>query len=516
MNRKQKRKTLFAVLAKELKGIMVLSFLILFAGYANAQNTLVTNTLAKAKQLRNEKKFAEAVTVLGNFENKYPGNIWIEQLYAQTLFWMKDYHQADVIYKRAIGYHPGNLGLKFDYAIMLFAENKLNLAKVQLLAYTRSKKDNAGAEALLGKIFYFQSQFKNAEKYLRQAVQLNPRDKQTEKLYREIYRIVSPQLALSAEYKNDDQPLQTLGSALKFQWYVSDLLDFDVSGDAFKFTEIPNAGLISSAAIGNRFNFRKAGVKLRLAGSWFYANSDKTYDWGGMVQLDKRFNKSFKIALKAERTNYTYTIASVDNNLLMINQFSLNFSAGKTESWNGMAGARYQFFPDNNYVSAFYAWFLSKPLNFSGFKLAFGYAFNYMDSKEDRFVPKAGGVMPNSNNGNNQSTVVDGIYVPYYTPHNQYANSILVNFNFHVTPDATFYGHASVGVYSKTNAPGFSLSNNGTLGKTFAYQSYTPLDLGLSFHTDISRKTELNLSYSYLQTYFYSSHNINFGFRFYF
>ncbi len=173
MNCKHKRKTLFAISAKELKGIIILLFLISLVGYVNAQNTLLTNTLAKAKQLRNEKRFADAATVLGNFEKKYPGNIWIEQMYAQTLFWMKEYRQAEVIYKRAIGYHPDNLDLKYDFAVMLFAENKLDPAKEQLLTYTRSKQNNAGAEMLLGKIYYYQSQFKNAEGYLRRAVHLN-------------------------------------------------------------------------------------------------------------------------------------------------------------------------------------------------------------------------------------------------------------------------------------------------------------------------------------------------------
>jgi len=519
MNLKQKRNTLFAVRAKELKGIVVLFFLISLVGYTNAQNTLVTNTLSKAKQLRNEKNFAEAASVLGNFEKKYPGNLWIEQMYAQTLFWMKDYRQADVIYKRAIGFHPDNMALKYDYAVMLFAENKLDQAKEQLLTYTRSKQDNAGAETLLGKIFYYQSQFKDAEKSLGRAVQLNPNDKELKKLYREVYRIVSPQLTLTADYLKDDQPMQAIGSTLKFQWYLSDLLNVDVSGNAFNYTDIPNAGLISTAEIGNRFHFRKAGLELRLAGAWFYANSNKTYDWGGTVQINKKIGENFNFALEARRTNYTYTVASVSNNLLMINQLSLNFTAGKANSWNGKAGARYQFFPDNNYVSAFYAWFLSKPLNLSGFKLAFGYAFNYMDSKEDRFEPKLAGINASGNgrnNGNSGSNNIEGIYVPYFTPHNQYANSVLANFNFHVAPHAAFYGHASVGVYSKTYAPGFSLSNNGILEKTFAYQNYIPLDLGLSFQMDISRKTALSITYSYLQTYYYNSHNVNFGFRYYF
>ncbi len=518
MNSIQKRNTLFSVSGKEVKGLIMLFFLMSLAGYANAQNTLVTNTLTKAKQLRNEKKFAEATTVLENFEKKYPGNIWVEQMYAQTLFWMKDYRRADVIYKRAIGYHPDNLGLKYDYAVMLFANNKLDQAKEQLLIYTRSKKDNAGAEALLGKIYYYQSQFKNAEKHLGQSVHLNPNDKEIEKLYSEVYRIVSPQLALTADYLNDDQPMQSIGSTLKFQWFLSDLLNFDVSGNAFNYTGIPNAGLISTAEIGNRFHFREAGLELRLAGAWFYANNNKTYDWGGTVQLDKKLGEFFNLTLEARRTNYTYTIASVNNNLLMINQLSLGFTAGKAESWNGKAGARYQFFPDNNYVSAFYAWFLSKPLNLSGFKLAFGYAFNYMDSKEDRFEPKPTNInySGNRNGGNNQTKTIEGVYVPYYTPHNQYTNSVLVNFNFQVASHAAFYGHASVGLFSKTYAPGFSLSNNGTLEKTFAYQNYIPLDLGLSFQMDISRKAAISIAYTYLQTYYYNSHNVHFGFRFYF
>jgi hypothetical protein len=178
-----------------------------------------------------------------------------------------------------------------------------------------------------------------------------------------------------------------------------------------------------------------------------------------------------------------------------------------------MAGARYQFFPDENWVSAFYAWFLSKPLRFSGFNLAFGYAFNYMDSKEDRFEPKTGLQAGNGQNG--ISNTVEGVYVPYYTPHNQYANSVLVNFNYHFSSYTAVYGHASVGVYSKTYAPGYTLGG-GTYTKTFAYQNYTPLDLGLRFQTDISRKAALSLGYTFLQTYYYKSHAVNFVFRYYF
>ncbi len=476
-----------------------------------AQNSLVDQTVNTAKILRNEKKFDEAAQVLGNFEKKYPGNLWVEQLYAQTLFWMKEYRQAEKIYQRAIGFHPDDLPLKYNYAVMLYAENRLAEAEIQLQNYLRIKPDDAKVQAFLGKILYYQGDFHKAEKHLKEAIRIHPGNTRTEQLYREVYRIIQPQLTVNADFMSDDQPMQALGATLRFGWFVSNRLDFDLSGNAFNYSDIANPGLITRAEIGNRFHFPKAKMELRLAGAWFYANAIQTQDWGGSANLKKKFGQNFSIALDARRTNYSYTTASVNDNLLMMNQYSLDFTAGKSDGWNGMAGGRYQFFPDDNYVSAFYLWFLSKPLNLYGLKLSFGYAFNYMDSKEDRFEPKT----TKGNSNSNGTIQVDGIYVPYYTPHNQYANSVLVNFNYHFSPYAAVYGHASVGVYSQTNAPGYVLSDFQYI-KSFSYQSYTPLDLGLSFQTDISRKVALSLSYTYLQTYYYSSHNVHFTFRYYF
>jgi tetratricopeptide (TPR) repeat protein len=512
MFQNQLKKWRVAFMTRKGKKYMLIIVFALFVYPLFAQNTLVTTTLNKAKALRNEKKFAEAAAVLGNFEKKYPGNLWVEQLYAQTLFWMKKYPEAAVIYQRAIGFHPEHPELKYDYAVMLFAENKLKEAEKQLLDYTSQKQNNAAAEALLGKIMYYQSQFHRAEKHLRKAVQLSPGDTKTQKLYRQVFRIVSPQLALSARYIRDNQPLQTLGSGLRFHWYYSDVWDFDVSGQAANFSDIPGAGWITTTEIGNRFHFKKAGIILRVSGDWFYSRPANTHGWGGSLQFDKKFGRLFKLSAVAQRTNYTYTQASVSNNLLMINQYAVNFSFGKPDGWNGMAGVRYQFFPDHNWVSAYYAWFLSRPIRLSGFNLAFGYAFNFMNSVEDRFVPKSSPQPVR----NSQNQTIEGVYVPYFTPHNQYANAVLVNFNYRIATYATLYGHASVGVYSRTYAPGYSLSNNGVPQKSFAYQSYTPLDLGLSFQTDISRKASLGLSYSYLQTYYYNSHNARLFLRFYF
>ncbi len=505
----QKRNKLFRLFTKK-KIWFLLLFAVVLIVPVSAQNPLVNQTIKKAKMLRNEKKFGEAARLLGDFEKKYPGNLWIEQLYAQTLFWLKDYRTADLVYRRAIGYHPENPDLRYGYAEMLFAENKLDEAARQLQVYVGLKPDDAAGQAFLGKIFYYELQFKKAEKHLALAVGLNPSDKKTEILYREVFRIVRPQLLFTAGYMNDDQPMQSLGSGLKFQWFVSNALDFDVSGNAFRYFGIADPGMISEAEAGNRFHFRKAHLSVRLSGAWFYAESTRAQEWGGGVELEKQLGKLVRLNLEARRSHYTYTISSVENNLLMMNQYALDVSVGQSDNWNGQAGGRYQFFPDDNYVNAFYAWFLSRPVKLSGFRLAFGYAFNYMDSKEDRFEPKPG------NRFQGAAGNVEGVYVPYYTPHNQYANSLLANFSYRFSSYAALYGHASVGVYSQTYAPGYTLSNTGNYEKTFSYQSYTPLDLGLRFQADISRKAKFSMDYTFLQTYYYSSHNVRLAFSYYF
>ncbi len=509
LNLHQKRNKLFQLFTKRMTWLLLLFGVVLIAP-VSAQNPLVNQTIEKAKVLRNEKKFGEAARLLSDFEKKYPGNLWIEQLYAQTLFWLKDYRTADLVYRRAIGYHPANPDLRYGYAEMLFAENKLDEAVQQLQVYVDLKPQDAAGQAFLGKVFYYLQQFRKAEKHLALAVGQNPSDKETESLYREVYRIVSPQLSFAAVYMNDDQPLQSFGTQVKFQWFVSNALDLDVSGTGFRYFDISDPGIISKIEAGNRFHFAKAHLTFRLAGAWFYADALQTQDWGGSVELEKKLGKVVRVSLEAGRTNYTYTVASVENNLLMVNQYALHLAVGKSNGWNGEAGGRYQFFPDDNYVSAFYGWFLSRPVKLSGFRLAFGYAFNYMDSKEDRFEPKPG------NRFQGAAGNVEGVYVPYYTPHNQYANSLLANFNYRFSSYAALYGHASVGVYSQTYAPGYTLSNTGNYEKTFSYQSYTPLDLGLRFQADISRKAKFSLDYTFLQTYYYSSHNVRLAFSYYF
>lgn len=497
-----------------LKWIIAFFFFFLSAMISLAQNSLVTQTIAQSRQLLDEQKFREAAAILEAFENQYPGDIWIERLYAQTLFWMHDYEESTRIYERALAFHPNDMNLIYEYAIMLFDYGKYEKAKTLLLEYTRQVDEAADAELILGKIFYYQGQFRDAYPHLKKAAAFYPQDIGIGALYDEVSRIIRPQLLVGGLARFDQQPMQTYGPLLELNWYRSDLLNMGLKGSLLNYADVPVPNLITSLQLTNSMQFRRQGLSINMAAGGIYSNADNGLDWNGYVEVIKKFKRPLQIDVKAERTNYEYTISSIDS-LLMISKYGLKLAVGKEDGWNGEGGAQSQLFPDDNYVNSYYLWLLSKPLKFSTFHLSFGYAFSYMDAKEDRFEPTktAAQIIDDG------SETVDGIYNPYYTPVHQFNNSLLAHLKLQLGPESAFYGHASVGVFSSTDAPYYYLDyNNGNklvLKKGFSTEKYIPLDLGISFHSFLSKTIEIKVSYTYLSTYYFISHHINLGLRFY-
>lgn len=489
-------------------------FIFSLTGIVNAQNELVTKTLDKSRQLIDVKNFSEATEILGSFENQYPGNIYVERLYAQTLFWMHNFDLASTIYERAIDFHPHNMDVKYEYAIMLFDYKEYDKAKKLLLEYTTVNPGNGDAEFLLGKIYYYQRRFHDAVINLRNAIRLIPDYKDAKELYREVYHIIAPQLGLGGSFRIDEQPMNAIGPKLRFNWYRSDMIDIGISGDATKYFDVPASNVISSVKISNKFNFVESGINVKIAAGGIYSKLETNFDWLGEFQLVKKFRKSFQIELLAKRKNYDYTVSSITN-LLLISQYALNISIGNQNGWNGMIGMLSNFFPDDNYVNSNYLWLLSRPIKVSNFKFYFGYAFSYMNSKEDRF--ESADSLSQIISGS--SDKIEGIYNPYYTPINQLSNSLLTNITFTLGSHLALYGHASVGLYSTIDAPYLYLDNNEfnntVIVKGYSNQRYIPLDIGIKLKSELSNKLELNISYTYLSTYYFVTNNIDVGVKIY-
>ena len=495
----------------------ILAFIIFsFSVTIIAQNELVDNTLDKSRQLIDAKKFSEAADVLGSFEDQYPGNIYVERLYAQTLFWLHDFDLASTIYERAIGFHPNNMDVKYEYAIMLFDYKKYEYAKKLLIEYVSVNKYNGEAQLLLGKIYYYQRQFKEATIHLENAITLNPDDNMIKELYQQIYRIIAPQLSIGGRYRIDDQPMHAYGPSIKFNWYRSDILDLGISGNMLRYSDIPTSNLIASVQLSNSFNIASAGINLKMSVGGIYSKIGSDVDWIGGIHLVKKFNRPVQIDLMVERKNYDYTVSSVErDSILLVSRLALNISIGKKDNWNGLIGAQSNIFPDNNYVNSYYLWFLSRPVVVSNFKFYFGYSFNYMNSKEDRFEA----VDSLSQIISNYTDKIEGIYNPYYTPMNQMSNSLLVNIKYQIGSSTEIYGHTSIGLFSKIKAPYLYLDKNDfdetVIVTGYSNQRYVPLDLGVSLQSQLSKKVDLTISYSYVSTYYFLTNNFNVGIKLY-
>ena len=102
---------------------------------------------------------------------------------------------------------------------------------------------------------------------------------------------------------------------------------------------------------------------------------------------------------------------------------------------------------------------------------------------------------------------------------NQMSNSLLVNIKYQIGSSTEIYGHTSIGLFSKIKAPYLYLDKNDfdetVIVTGYSNQRYVPLDLGVSLQSQLSKKVDLTISYSYVSTYYFLTNNFNVGIKLY-
>ena len=461
-----------------LKSLIRLIFITVAIGFATnvmAQNNLLISTLDSAKNLRNAGKFNQAIKVMENFNAQYPDNIWVLELYAETLFWIKEFDKADNIYRRAIRIYPNNFDVKYEYALFLFNQERYDEAQELLLLYNNNQPDNAGVLSLLGITNYYLGNFKIAENYLKKSLKLNPNDKKTNEIYSEGSHIVNPWIKGTAEFTNDTQPMSLWQPTISGGWYNSHFLNLTFTTNYQNFSANSTISNMTGLNIQNSFIFPKAGFKANVSAGYIYTFINKNIDFTWGLNIDKKISKHIHIKMEGERSPYTYTIASINNPFLR-NRYSV-----------------------------------------SVFKINIGYAFNYSNANESRYVPEQS--LDEILTDYDSLNQITGIYDPYYTPHSQFSNSILANIFIAPTKNMNIKLHASVGVFARILNPYFYLDKtNGIIKieRDFYKESFTPLNLGINLNADLSNKIQLDASYQFLQTVYYNTNNFKLGLKIFF
>ncbi len=495
----------------------IFTLLILLAGFnLTAQVSPLISTLDSAKRLRNAGHFQEAVNVLEDYNRLNPDNIWVMQLLAETRYWMNDYEGADNVYRRAIRLYPDNFEVKYEYALFLFGRGAYSDARELLLLYVEKYPDVAGAESLLGIIDYYLGNFRESEQYLKNSLALNPGDQKTREIYTEVKHIVRPWVKASVDYSFDSQPMNLLKPVLSAGWYRSNFINLSLNVGFNHFTADTITSNMTGFGLKNSFLFPKAGFKADVSMGGIYTSIDGEMDvtWG--INLDKTFLKHIHLKAGATRSPYTYTVASINKPFLR-NTVNASVSYETTESWNADMGYIGDFFPDDNHVQTVYAWGLSPALKFSVFRLNVGYAFNYANSKESRYVSEK--PLDEILDNFKPDEQIKGIYDPYFTPEEQFSNSVLANIYIVPSKAIDIKLHASVGFYARAMNPYLYLDRaNGKtfINRDFYQESFTPMDIGVDFYGNLSDNLLLTFSYQYLQTFYFDSNNFNLALKIYF
>ena len=157
------------------KTILFLYLIVFISSFSIAQTK--TDTLEIAKELRNQKKFNKAISLLITYKKSHPNDLNTIWLLAETYFWIKDIKTADEQFSDAIKLFPENLYLQIDYAKMLFNigdfKKAVNFIDKFLLYYPLNE------EALMMKahIDYWQGNFDEANNTLQSILKNSPDNK---------------------------------------------------------------------------------------------------------------------------------------------------------------------------------------------------------------------------------------------------------------------------------------------------------------------------------------------------
>ena len=317
---------------------------------AFSQNDVLMATINSTKQLRDKGEFEQAAEMLGDYNSKHPGNVWIMQLYAETLYWLKDYKNAEIIYSYAIKMYPDNLDIKFEYASMLYDIGNYEKANELLINYTNGKPNVASAESLLGLISYYLGDFKTSALHLEKAIKLNPTDKRAIETLNSVNQIVRPWIKTGVHYSDDSQKISSITAVVEGGGYVSTFLQPGFHSDVqfFSFDSTNNYQL--NFLLSEGFILKNIGLTVKLTGGFNYASVTKNQNFLWGVSLSQKINNNLKIQAGAKRSPYTSTLASVYSPFLS-NKFDVSLTYDKQNSWMLKTGYLAETFSDTNTMS---------------------------------------------------------------------------------------------------------------------------------------------------------------------
>ncbi|MFC1522551.1 tetratricopeptide repeat protein [Elusimicrobiota bacterium] len=132
------------------------------------------NLLDKARGLRSQKKFPEAVSVYREALKRDPGHLAVKRELGQTLSWMGDYRGAHELFDQILAKHPEDQDTRLAKALVLSWQGSFDKAISLLLIVVKAVPDYADAHISLGRIHGWNKKYKLAEEHYKKALKHSP------------------------------------------------------------------------------------------------------------------------------------------------------------------------------------------------------------------------------------------------------------------------------------------------------------------------------------------------------
>jgi tetratricopeptide (TPR) repeat protein len=490
------------------------AFLILFFFTGiNSHSQSVSDTLNLAKQLRGEGKIQQSYSLLKKAYAHHPDELNVAWLTAQTAFWANRIGKSGKLYEKAVQSNPKNLYLQLDYAKMLVNTGNFKKAVPLLDNYLAYDSANAQALTALSRIFFWRCRYTEADRLVTKALKSDPKYPEASSLYKEIVLARAPYLKIGAGYGSDDQPMQTLSTVVEAGFYLHALsaLHFTFQAPVFiRDGKTANAFIFQA---GNISFISRANLTIGLDAGVVKFPDNNHYALTVNLDIDKIILRHLVLSVSAQRNPYFSTRSSIDS-VVIQNHLSGSIGWNNRNSWNGEMGVDAFTYPfDHNLTYSGYAWVFGPPMKFSVFRLQLGYGYNYSNSKKSRYGPEKS--LPDILSGYDANSKIEGVYNPYFTPNDQQVHSLLLAFTCHPLKWMDLSLNANAGFYATTQVPYLYLDKDATdstiLRTGFAPAGFNPITVRLQALMKLSDVVHLQVDYSFMSTYFYSSHYAGVG-----
>ncbi|HEY5492315.1 MAG TPA: tetratricopeptide repeat protein [Gemmatimonadaceae bacterium] len=479
----------------------------LAAPAAAAAQAPVTDTIAEARRLDDSRSFGAAEALLRSYLRNHPDNGDAASLLAHTLYWLRRPAEARVVYEAALLRHPEDITLRLDYGRMLMDTNDRDRARELLAPMSGSRESRGRAEALLGTLYYWGGDYTTAVRLFRDALRADSSQREARRQLAEILTLTAPWARIATALRHDDQTLDRIGGDVQAGWYATPLLALSarVRPMQFRLGDTVTRTL-TLAELGFSDFAPSARLETEMSAGMLQRSYGSSSDWVGRLVLGFRLPQQLTLRVRAEREPYLYTLASLSTPV-MTQTLATTLDLNGPRGWLGQAAAQSERYPDANSVTTGYAWLLAPLLYGPSGELQVGYSVSAQNASQSRFE-LAQTSQPFAPGDPRYSTL--GVYAPYYTPSNLFAQSVLAAFALRSSSGTEFRASGAFGVRATDDAPGFQVVSvasppSTTVERTFQRRVFTPWNVRGSLAATLSEGWRLDIAGEYAHTAFYTA-----------